>query len=607
MKKNLARVGIPVLALIVCGIIILLERNGISQKEIQDVDSTEVVEESITYSEPIEVPKECLLLVDSSVQDSQKYQKIMTFILDSMSVGYDVVDLKTQKFPALENYQTVVLGVTDLVYLKENISTLSEWVQKGGSLMSAYTFKTGRYFHLLSGKLGIIDGGNDFATYSGIEVKDGFMIGGGRSFHYESDWDSSLNVILDDSCQVYLKAANNTTPILWEKDYGDGKFVVVNLKEYEKVNRGILSAAYSLLQDAFIYPVINASAFYIDDFLAPTPSEKNKYITKYYHSSIKDFYLDYWFPTILQWEKSYGIIHTGTIVESYSKKNTGPFKRQDEVELFEFYGNMLLKNGGELGLHGYNHMPLCLEGFNYSFFYDEYKVWKDKETMKASLEELISFSKELFPTQKLSVYVPPANVLSQEGREMIGNEFPEIKAIASVYRQTKYGSEYTQEFSVSEDGIIETPRIISGYLIDGSMEFEAFSELNFHYVQSSYSHPSDVLDEEKGSELGWETQSNDFEQYISWIYDIAPNIRDVTGSQMGRAVEQYDKLQVQKTYSNQGINLELGSFSKEAYLMLRLNEGKLATIEGGECENITGNLYLIHALQDEIKITWTNQ
>ena len=41
--------------------------------------------------------------------------------------------------------------------------------------------------------------------------------------------------------------------------------MVVNLGIYVKAVRGIFSAAYSLLSDCTIYPVINGSAIYLDD------------------------------------------------------------------------------------------------------------------------------------------------------------------------------------------------------------------------------------------------------------------------------------------------------------------------------------------------------
>lgn len=185
--------------------------------------------------------------------------------------------------------------------------------------------------------------------------------------------------------------------------------------------------------------------------------------------------------------------------------------------------------------------------------------------MEIALTELLSFSKNLFPDQIFSVYVPPSNILSQEGRQAILNSLKDVKTISSVYHP---------------------------------------SDNDVNYVQSHFLHPYDALDVDRGAALGWEKLKESFSNYLDWIYSSAPNIRDVTGSQMGRAVEQYDKLSVKKTYRNQGMEISLGGFYKEAYLMLRINEGEINTIVGGEYENITGNLYLIYALKDSISITW---
>ena len=62
-----------------------------------------------------------------------------------------------------------------------------------------------------------------------------------------------------------------------------------------------------------------------------------------------------------------------------------------------------------------------------------YKTWESYDAMKKAMTELIRFGKEMFPGTELSVYVPPSNVLSDEGREMIVKEFPEIRTIASNY------------------------------------------------------------------------------------------------------------------------------------------------------------------------------
>ena len=201
-----------------------------------------------------------------------------------------------------------------------------------------------------------------------------------------------------------------------------------------------------------------------------------------------------------------------------------PFKPNQNIQRFQYFGSSLLKNGGEIGLHGYNHIPLCLKGFDKSFgdgyvqgTYDrlfDYGYWNSKEDMEAAMHELVRFTKKLFPQASASVYVPPSNILSEEARSILAEEFPDIKAIASIY--FKGDVEYTQDFEVAADGLVETPRIISGYIIDPYMEMAALSELNLHYVNSHFQHPDDVLDPDRGAEAGWETMRLSLIHIFSW-------------------------------------------------------------------------------------------
>ncbi len=101
----------------------------------------------------------------------------------------------------------------------------------------------------------------------------------------------------------------------------------------------------------------------------------------------------------------------------------------------------------------------------------------------------------------MSVDVPPSNVLSDEGREMIVKEFPEIRTIASNYFVGDMA--YTQEFEAAEDGIVEQPVLFQVLVIDDYMELAAVSELNMHFVNTHFMHPDDLLDEDRGARLGW--------------------------------------------------------------------------------------------------------
>ena len=50
------------------------------------------------------------------------------------------------------------------------------------------------------------------------------------------------------------------------------------------------------------------------------------------------------------------------------------------------------------------------------------------------------------------------------------------------------------------------------------------------------------------------------------------------------------------------VELKLDHFYDEAYLMLRFNDGIPGKVTGGELEHVTGNLYLLHAVNDEVTI-----
>lgn len=295
----------------------------------------------------------------------------------------------------------------------------------------------------------------------------------------------------------------------------------------------------------------------------------------------------------------HNIRYTGVIIENYEDATDGTIKKQKDTRRFQYFGNMLLHQGGELGYHGYNHQPLSLSNVDYGDVLP-YDTWKNEAAMKKAVKELIHFGEDTFPSVSMSVYVPPSNVLSAEGREMLAKDFPEIRTIASNYFTGEFA--YVQEFEVAKDGIVEQPRIISGAIIDDYMKMAALSELNMHFVNSHFMHPDDLLDEDRGAKLGWEKLKNRLEEYMDWLYDSAPELRNLTGSELSGAIERYGALTYEKNVTDKSVELKLNHFYDEAYLMLRFNNGIPGKVTGGELEHVTGNLYLLHAVNDEVTI-----
>ena len=320
------------------------------------------------------------------------------------------------------------------------------------------------------------------------------MLGGGERYEFSDSFDSSLSVSLRETAHVWAKTGDAGTPLIWSNDCGSGHTVVCNIGIYDKVMRGFYASAISLLGEATAYPVINSAVFYLDDFPSPVPSGDGTYIKRDYGLSVADFYAKVWWPDLQKLAQKYGIRYTGVMIENYEDavNQTEPARQADTTQ-FRYFGGMLLQMGGELGFHGYNHQPLALWDTDYGTLY-VYKTWKNKETLVASLNELIAFQDEVLPNAHGSVYVPPSNILSARARQLIGTDVPRIKTIASTYFEDGTDLPYVQEFGVASDGIVEQPRIVSGGMVDDSyMRLAAVSELNMHYVSTHFMHPDDLL------------------------------------------------------------------------------------------------------------------
>ena len=151
--------------------------------------------------------------------------------------------------------------------------------------------------------------------------------------------------------------------------------------------------------------------------------------------------------------------------------------------------------------------------------------------------------------------------------------------------------------------MVQTPRIISGYVLDDYMRTAAMSELYFHCVNTHFQHPDDVLDTDRGAALGWEELFSRLTDYTEWLHRALPQMRNLTGSELTGAVQRYDGLQVRREDTERGIRLSLGGFNDEAWFYLRINNGKPGHVSGGSLSEAADGLYLVRAVSPELRIT----
>ena len=595
--------------LIVWGVFLLIalvlfaERSGVTYSQVHFKVNYLAKEQTMPKKDALaDEKKECLLIWNSESDVSAEAKEVFDAVMLDMKVGTRAVDLSAQELPNLAEYKTAVILLQTLDDLGDGLVDLMSWVEQGGSaLFGVMPDKTG-YLDVIAAKMGIQSSSWEYKMVESIVPSEGFMLGGGQRYELSDPYESAQSVALREEAKIYAETGDEGVPLIWANDAGKGRIVVDNIGVYERVLRGVYASSYSLLQSAAAWPVINSAVFYLDDFPSPVPGGDGKYIRRDYGLSIADFYARVWWPDIVQLAEKYGIHHTGVMIENYEDDTLSSPQRQSDSERFRYYGGLLLRQGGELGYHGYNHQPLVLPDTDYGNLYD-YHQWPNADAITAAMNELIAFQEEVLPYAKGSVYVPPSNIMSAEGRKVLAETVPQIKTIASTYFEDGTSLPYVQEFDVAEDGIVEQPRIVSGGMVgDTYMRLAAFSELNFHFVSTHFMHPDDLLDEDRGAAEGWEVYKSGLEDYLSWLEEAAPDIRKQTGTECSGAVQRFSALTVSMQETEDSWQLGLGNFVDEAWLLFRANEGAPGRISGGTLTHLAGNLYLLKAENSTVTI-----
>jgi len=548
--------------------------------------------------------KDTLLLYDSQNAESATAFVQFENILNDMKVGHDAVDLAQSLLPSFAPYKTVIVLLSDLAPMGDGVLTLCNWVYTGGNAWLPVALEQGPYAAVMENKLGITSSA-DYIMMDNIYVKDGFMVGGGQAFAVADPFDSARAYTLSaEKTTVYATEEHeNGMPLVWKATYGNGTFVVDNIGIYDKAFRGFYAASYSLLDTVGVYPVINGSTFYLDDFPSQIPDGNSTYIERDFHTTIRDFYINIWWPDMMNLADTYGMRFTGLAIECYDDAVNGVTDAKPDTSTFLNFGNMLLRKGGEIGYHGYNHQPLCFANCDYKGIYD-YKTWQSRDAMKLAFDHLVKFCDTLFPDEEIAVYVPPSNLLSKEGQAFLKQEYTQIRTLSGIYfPDDELDFSLIQEFDTDKNGVVDQPRIIAGCDIDSFTQLAALSELNLHFVNNHFTHPDDALDPERGAELGWKELYRRFDNYLSWLYTSAPDIRNFTGSELSAATQRFAAVVPHKEITGNGMTLRLHNFYDEAQFMVRFNGKTPTAVSGGTLTRLTGDLYLLEATKDTVTVS----
>jgi hypothetical protein len=543
-------------------------------------------------------PSYCLAF-DGADEYSVKVNNQALHVLQYMKKPVKAIDIRQGKLNP-SGCEAVLVSVQQLGLLGET-QILADYVNQGGyAFLTVHPAQDDAFFRLYR-KMGILDAG-DIVDIQGIKLASNVLIGE-RGLVIDDSFltNSVMSVELDEKSRVHATTANGV-PLLWDYPYGDGKFMVLNgTMLQEKINRGLLAGAVSMLQPDFIYPIFNSKIMYIDDFPAPIGKTVDAAIYRDYRRDRPAFFRDVWWPDMLKAAKQFDIKYSAVLIESYNDETKPPFRSPidaDEEGLIS-YGREVLKSGGEIGLHGYNHQSLVLSQEVADEF--GYNAWGNADDMAKSIEEAVRFAKRAFPNYTMLTYVPPSNVLSPEGREALKKGWPDMAVISSLYGEDASGLSYVQEYEIAMDGILEMPRVTSGYM-EGSFErWAEASTMTSLGIFSHFLHPDDLLNAERSRGLNWEKLYDEYSDMLARLDKTYPWLRPMTSTEAAISMAEMLSSSVNWNRSGQMLHGSIQPYRNEAFFILR-TEKTIRSHVGCTVRKIDEGTYLITAGRAEFDI-----
>lgn len=501
--------------------------------------------------------------------------------------------------PSYNQYKNVIITFESISKLS-NLNTLESYTAEGGKVFFAIRPEKNNSLQNLYRKLGIYEVG-DYINPAGMKLTSNVLI---KQKNLEMNKDevslnSSLQVGLDDLCTVYIKSLDKV-PLLWDMPYKKGKFMVFNGTMLEtKENRGLISGAISMLNEDYIYPIMDMKIVFIDDFPAPVPEGINKDLYKEYQRDIPSFYRDIWWPDILKSAAKYNVKYTGVVIQTYEDKVTPPFKSSEvQRNTFVQFGRELLKMGGEIGIHGYNHQSLMLDPNSVKDL--GYNAWKTQADMEAALNITENYVKKMFPTYEFKTYVPPSNRIDEVGETAVKNAIPSIDVLASLYLSDD--SQYTTvtEFE-KNDRYTYLPRITSGYEYTKQKKWAIANAVTSIGVFNHFIHPDDILDIERSSGKKWTKLEKEYDHILRDVNKNYPWLESKTARDASAQLSNYLDSEVYIKEENNRMVVSIDRFSNKMSFILRTKH-KIGKLKNCTVHKVDDDVYFVEAQKATIEI-----
>lgn len=419
-------------------------------------------------------------------------------------------------------------------------------------------------------------------------------------------YSSSMELVRDQDTTPLLSSVDGT-PLVWTHRLGEGSVMFCNTTILQdKLNRGLLLQLllkHSRYQVATIFP---KKIFNIDDFPAPLPAGNDPVIFEEYQRDTIKFFKEIWWSDVRDLASRYDLALTGLAIGSYNDDTIPPFEpiSETDLETINYFARKLAETRGEIGIHGYNHNSLLLEGQT-DFEEFGYNPWPSVESMSEALRYLESELTSRLGKIEYRTYVAPSNLATKESKQAVLDVFEGIRVFAGIYTGSrKIAGSFIQEFGPDPDipGTYDFPRFSSGYHPDPRTMWSIYNAIAELGVFNHFIHPDDLLDEERSGGLGWSELLKGLEEILSETFERFPFLVPATDHAAYLDYLAYEKMRLYTTLIDDTLHLYLEDAVLPVYAYLRVDEPVIDT-EGLRLYGLgREGLYLVELRSPEAQI-----
>ena len=376
------------------------------------------------------------------------------------------------------------------------IDSLLKFVSKGGTLFITKATKDER-MSFFYGMTPDADWSTDIEA-SGLFFKKPLFPGmQGKSFDNKtmhlgftnSNFSSNVNVLV-------ASHTDHDYPVLIENKIGNGKVVFYNSSEIlKKEMRGLLFASTLLGLEGIPYPIANIGTLFLDDFPSSVYDEKGASIVLENGENKSEFLKSDWWPKIKELANEEDIKYSAYITFNSNKIATDDieFKSWDKTALLDgknadgtnaWIENEFIKGGHEIGLRGYNDLPLLQN------------LWKDTDLMVDVAKASDKKWKENISKNLPISYVAPNNQIDSLGLASLKKGFPSLNYVhTSFLGDLNKGGNREFDPDPLNTRFFDYPRLSSGYSISSKEKWALESTYLYTGIWSHALNTKDIVDE----------------------------------------------------------------------------------------------------------------